>query len=194
MSIAFRIFHSLLWSTQSNHNVINSKSLKDIGHVINHNGKECEKEWVYMYITQSLYCTSGDAGNSVSISGLGRYPGGGNGNPLQYSCEGKSHGQRSLMGYSYWDYTAKLRYSQSQSKVTVLWCWDAEFSSQGRNSIVPFAAWGAVYLFSSSQAKQMLNAIFTLPLFHKSKNCLWDFFWLAKMGSNIGFFHKSNVE
>ena len=32
--------------------------------------------------------------------GLGRSPGGGNGNPLQYSQPGKSHGQRSLMGYS----------------------------------------------------------------------------------------------
>ena len=193
MSIAFRIFHSLLWSTQSNHNVINSKSLKDTGHVINHNGKECEKEWVYMYITQSLYCTSGDAGNSVSISGLGRYPGGGNGNPLQYSCR-ENPMDREAWWATATDYTTKLRYSQTQSKVTVLWRWDAEFSSQGRNSIVPFAAWGAVYLFSSSQAKQMLNAIFTLPLFHKSKNSLWDFFWLAKMGSNIGFFHKSNVE
>ena len=31
---------------------------------------------------------------------LGRSPGGGNGNPLQYSCLKKSHGQRSLVGYS----------------------------------------------------------------------------------------------
>ena len=29
---------------------------------------------------------AGDAGDSVSISGSGRSPGGGNGNPLQYSC------------------------------------------------------------------------------------------------------------
>ena len=28
----------------------------------------------------------------------------GNGNQLQYSCLGKSHGQRSLMGYSLWDH------------------------------------------------------------------------------------------
>ena len=28
--------------------------------------------------------------------------GGGNGNPLQYSCLEKSHGQRSLAGYSPW--------------------------------------------------------------------------------------------
>ena len=36
-----------------------------------------------------------------SIPGSGRSPREGNGNPLQYSCE-KSHGQRSLAGYSPW--------------------------------------------------------------------------------------------
>ena len=35
-----------------------------------------------------------------SIPGLGRFPGGGNGNPLQYSCLEECHGQRSLAGYS----------------------------------------------------------------------------------------------
>ena len=34
------------------------------------------------------------------IPGLGRSPRGGNGNLLQYSCQEKSHGQRSLLGYS----------------------------------------------------------------------------------------------
>ena len=36
------------------------------------------------------------AGDAGSIPGSGRSPGGGNGNPLQYSCLG----QRSLAGYS----------------------------------------------------------------------------------------------
>ena len=31
-------------------------------------------------------CNAGDAGDSGSILGLGRSPGGGHGNPLQYSC------------------------------------------------------------------------------------------------------------
>ena len=43
-------------------------------------------------------CNSGDLG---SISGLGRSPGGGHGNPLQYSCLENPHGQRCLAGYSY---------------------------------------------------------------------------------------------
>ena len=37
-----------------------------------------------------------------SIPGLRRSPGGGHGNPLQYSCLENPHGQRSLAGYSSW--------------------------------------------------------------------------------------------
>ena len=37
-----------------------------------------------------------------SIPGLGRSPGGGHGNPLQYSCLENPRGQRSLAGYSPW--------------------------------------------------------------------------------------------
>ena len=35
-------------------------------------------------------CNAGDAGDVGSVSGLGRSPGGGNGNPLQYSCQDNS--------------------------------------------------------------------------------------------------------
>ena len=41
-----------------------------------------------------------NAGDLGSIPGSGRYPGEGNGNPFQYSCLEKSHGQWSLAGYS----------------------------------------------------------------------------------------------
>ena len=37
-----------------------------------------------------------------SIPGLGRNPGGGHGNPLQYSCLENPHGPRSLVGYNPW--------------------------------------------------------------------------------------------
>ena len=43
-------------------------------------------------------CNAGDLG---SIPGLGR-SGGGNSNPLQYSCLENPHGKRSLAGYSPW--------------------------------------------------------------------------------------------
>ena len=42
------------------------------------------------------------AGDPGSTPGLGRSPGEGNGNPLQYSCLENPHGQRSLAGYSPW--------------------------------------------------------------------------------------------
>ena len=44
-------------------------------------------------------CNVGEMG---SIPGLGRSPGGGHGNPLQYSCLENPHGQRGLVGYSPW--------------------------------------------------------------------------------------------
>ena len=46
-------------------------------------------------------CSAGDVG---SIPGSEKSPREGNGNPLQYSCLGNPHGQRSLVGYSQWDH------------------------------------------------------------------------------------------
>ena len=43
---------------------------------------------------------TGAIGDASSIPGSGRSPGGGHGNPFQYSCLDNSHGQRSLAGYS----------------------------------------------------------------------------------------------
>ena len=45
---------------------------------------------------------AGDARDTSFISGMGRFPGEGNGNPLQYSYLENPHGQRSLAGYSPW--------------------------------------------------------------------------------------------
>ena len=42
-------------------------------------------------------CSVGDLG---LIPGLGRFSGGGHGNPLRYSCLENPHGQRSQVGYS----------------------------------------------------------------------------------------------
>ena len=44
-------------------------------------------------------CNVGDLG---SIPGMERSPGGGHGNPLQYSCLENPNGQRSLVYYSPW--------------------------------------------------------------------------------------------
>ena len=45
----------------------------------------------------------GDARDADSIPGLGRSPGVGNGNPLQYSCMKDSMDRGALAGYSPWD-------------------------------------------------------------------------------------------
>ena len=39
-------------------------------------------------VVKNLPANAGDARDAESIPGLGRSPGGGNGNPLQYSCLG----------------------------------------------------------------------------------------------------------
>ena len=55
-------------------------------------------------VVKNLPANVGDTGDAGSILGLGRFPGIGNGNLLQYSFQysGKFHGQRSLAGYSPW--------------------------------------------------------------------------------------------
>ena len=63
-----------------------------------------------------------NAGDLGSIHGLGRAPGGGHGNPLQYSCLENLHGQRSLAGYSPWgckESGATERLNTAQSSVSV---------------------------------------------------------------------------
>ena len=46
--------------------------------------------------------SAGDTADADANPGSGRSPGEGNGYPFQYSCLEKSHGQRSLLGYSPW--------------------------------------------------------------------------------------------
>ena len=51
-------------------------------------------------VVKNLLISSGDIRDKGSIPGSGRSSGGGNGNPLQYSCLENPHGQRSLAGYT----------------------------------------------------------------------------------------------
>ena len=53
-------------------------------------------------VVKNLLANLGDTRFVALIPGLGSSPGVGNGNPLQYSCLGKSHEQGSLVGYSPW--------------------------------------------------------------------------------------------
>ena len=66
-------------------------------------------------------CNAGDTG---SVPGSGRFPGEGNGNLLQYSCLGESHGQRSLVAYSPWghkesDMTEATYHAYTDNKMKV---------------------------------------------------------------------------
>ena len=63
-------------------------------------------------------CNAGDLGFWEPIPGLGRSPGGGHGNPLQYSCLKNPHGRRSLVGSNSWghkksDTTERLSAAQN---------------------------------------------------------------------------------
>ena len=50
-------------------------------------------------LMKNLPAKAGDRTDTDSIFGSGRFPEGGHGNPLQYSCL-ENRGQRSLVGYS----------------------------------------------------------------------------------------------
>ena len=50
-------------------------------------------------LVENPHTNAGDTGDLGSVIGSGRSPGEGNGNPPQYSCLEKPHGQRSLAGY-----------------------------------------------------------------------------------------------
>ena len=70
-------------------------------------------------------CNAGDLG---LIPGLGRSPGKGHDNPLQYSCLENPHGQRSLVGYSPWgrkesDMTEQLSTAQREVKLACDHCY-----------------------------------------------------------------------
>ena len=53
-------------------------------------------------------------GDLGSVPGLGRFPGGGHGNPLQYSCLENPHEQGGLVGHSPWG----LRVMESQTQLS----------------------------------------------------------------------------
>ena len=61
-----------------------------------------------------------NVGDLGSIPGLGRSPGGGHGNPLQYSCLQSPHGQRSLPGSQWVGYDWACAHTQ-RFTCTSLW-------------------------------------------------------------------------
>ena len=62
-------------------------------------------------MSEECTCNAGDAGDSGLTPGWGRSPGGGHGNPLQYSCLENPRGQRSLEGHKESDTTEATEHS-----------------------------------------------------------------------------------
>ena len=57
----------------------------------------------------------------VQFLGWKDSPGGGHGNPLQYSCLENPHGQRSLAGYSPWGHKELDMTKQLSTRVSLVW-------------------------------------------------------------------------
>ena len=53
-------------------------------------------------VVKNLPANAGDIRDAGSTPGLGRSPGEGHGNPLQYSCLENPTDKRSVVGYSPW--------------------------------------------------------------------------------------------
>ena len=53
-------------------------------------------------VVKNLFASAGDVRDTGSLSSLGRSPGEGHDNPLQYSCLEYPHGQKSLVGHNPW--------------------------------------------------------------------------------------------
>ena len=82
---------------------------KSIYSKVNGLGKKCSHLLIKMlavflfrlpwWLSKESSCNVRDVG---LISGVGRYPAGGHGNPLQFYCLENPHGQRNMAGYSPW--------------------------------------------------------------------------------------------
>ena len=88
-------------------------------------------------------CNMGDLG---SVPGLGRSPGEGNGNPLQYPCLENPHGQRSLVGYSPWghkesDTTEATKHNKAQHSTEASGCPDGGKRPSHKEQLSNHAGW-----------------------------------------------------
>ena len=79
---------------------------------------------------------AGDISDTGSIPGCERSPGGGLGNPLQYSCLENPHEQRSLAGYSPWGFRVRLDWSNLARMHSGVGIWQSSFSAPTRHPVV----------------------------------------------------------
>lgn len=77
------------------------------------------------------------------------------------------------------------RCSQTEFKAMVAWCSDAACGARGRGLLVPHSLC-EVNMPTMSDAKQMLNIIFSFHLFSQKWKSSLGFFQLTKIDINIG--------
>ena len=124
------------------------------------------KSYQVVLVVKKLPANAGDARNTGSVLGLGRSPREGNGYPLQYSCLGKSHRQRSLADYSPWgrkesDMKLATKHQQwhllSSCLQTRALCKLAFHRGKGINCIICWFLYNKYSLYSQFQATDHLT-------------------------------------
>ena len=111
-------------------------------------------------------CNVGDLG---LIPGLGRSPGGGHGNPLQYSCLENPQGQRSLAGSCLWGCRVGYDWATKHSTVVIwgqtfciVWFWHV--SGHLWDSVGFFIKWKDIIKWATLFSAQILFSSFSFRL------------------------------
>ena len=116
-------------------------------------------------------CNSGDLG---SIPGLGRSPGGGHGNPLQYSCLENPHGQKSLASYSPWGHKEldpNEQLSTTQHMLIQSACISWFLGTQGPESLTDSSS-AAMQSGSNAKRTQQLKKMIMFSVENMGENIL----------------------
>ena len=108
---------------------------------------------LFLHVIVLLFITTCNARSLGFLPGSQRYPGGGHGNPLQYSCLENPHGQRSLADYSPWDH-----------KVGYDWLSTAHLSLQFIFTPFLFSMF-QIHKNMSNPSSWPLHLLFSLPVF-----------------------------
>ena len=76
------------------------------------------KRFILWLSSKESACNAGDAGEGGSVPGSGRCPGGGHGNPLQYSCLENPKDRRAWRAMVHWVAKSWTRLKQLSTHVT----------------------------------------------------------------------------
>ena len=118
-------------------------------------------------VSKESTCNVGDPG---SIPGLGRSPGGGHHNPLQYSCLKNPYGQRSLAGYI-----------QSMGSQRVRHNWVTKHSTQHSKEAKDLYAKNTRHWWNQRRHKQMDEIYNVLKL---EESILWKLLYYSKQSTD----------